>query len=267
MIAKAHKLAVAAAAATTLANVAHGQTSPAIPGNQSVRNVVLVHGAFVDGSGWRGVYDDLTLRGYRVSIVQNPLTSLAHDVAATVRVLDRQSGPAILVGHSWGGTVITEAGVHQKVAGLVYLAALAPDAGETTARQYEGYPAATEFVIDTSADGYGIVQPGRFQSGFAADLSGADAAFLRDSQLPINMSAFGTTLTNAAWRSRPSWAVIPTADRAFGAGMLLGMARRIGATIVEIPGSHAAFITQSAAIADVIDGAARRLSETANRSN
>lgn len=260
-------LAVVAAAAATLGNVAHGQTSPTIPGDQSVRNVVLVHGAFVDGSGWRGVYDDLTSRGYRVSIVQNPLTSLADDVAATVRVLDRQNGPAILVGHSWGGTVITEAGVHRNVAGLVYLAALAPDAGETTAQQYEGYPAATEFVIDTSADGYGIVQPGRFQSGFAADLGGADAAFLRDSQLPINMSAFGTALTNAAWRSRPSWAVIPTADRAFGAGMLLGMARRIGATIVEVPGSHAAFITQSAAIAEVIDRAAHSLSQTANRSN
>ena len=225
MIDQARRLIVAAAAAGALAGGAHAQTFPVVPDAQSVRNVVLVHGAFVDGSGWRGVYDDLTARGYRVSIVQNPLTSLEDDVAATVRVLASQSGPAILVGHSWGGTVITEAGVHPNVAGLVYVSALAPDAGETTAGQYEGYPAASEFVIDASADGYGFVRPDRFQSGFAADVNDADAAFLRDSQLPIRLSAFDTTLTNAAWRSKPSWAIIPSEDRAFGEGMLLGMAR------------------------------------------
>ena len=255
----------AAAAAGMLATGAQAQTAQAVPGNQSVRNVVLVHGAFVDGSGWRGVYDNLTARGYRVSIVQNPLTSLEDDVAATTRVLESQSGPTILVGHSWGGTVITEAGVHANVAGLVYLSALAPDAGETTARQYEGYPAATEFDIDTSSDGFGFVRPDRFQSGFAADLNDADAAFLRDSQLPIRMSAFQTILKDAAWRSKPSWAIIAREDRAFGEGMLHGMARRIGATIVEITGSHAAFITQPAAVADVIDRAARHLSQPAAR--
>lgn len=257
----------AAAAAASLMSCAHAAPVQKIPDVQAVRNVVLVHGAFVDGSGWRGVYDDLASRGYNVTIVQNPLTSLEDDVAATTRVLAAQSGPAILVGHSWGGTVITEAGVHPNVAGLVYVSAIAPDAGETTARQYEGYPAASEFVIDVGSDGYGFVRRDRFQSGFAADLNDADAAFLRDSQLPIRMSAFATKLTSAAWRTKPSWAIIPNEDRAFGAGMLLGMARRIGATIIEIPGSHAAFITQPAAIVEVIDRAARRVSQPAAQHN
>lgn len=254
------------AAAIALAGCAQPAPTPTqIPEDQAVRNVVLVHGAFVDGSGWRGIYDELTARGYRVSIVQNPLTSLGDDVAATTRVLAAQDGPTILVGHSWGGTVITEAGVHPNVAALVYLSALAPDAGETTAQQYAPYPAASEFIIDVGADGFGFVRPTAFRSGFAADVSDADAAFLRDSQLPIAMSVFETPLTQAAWRSKPSWAIIAGEDRAFGEGMLLGMANRIGATIVEIPGSHAAFITQPAAIADVIDGAARSVSEATSR--
>ena len=257
----------AAVATGVLASSAHSQPAQTLPPDQSVRSVVLVHGAFVDGSGWRGVYDDLTARGYRVSIVQNPLTSLEDDVAATLRVLSNQSGPSILVGHSWGGTVITEAGVHPNVAGLVYLSALSPDAGETTAQQYEGYPAASEFVIDAGADGFGFVRPDRFKSGFAADLNDADAAFLRDSQLPIRMAAFESRLKHAAWRSKPSWAIIPRKDLAFGEGMLPGMARRIGATVIEIPGSHAAFITQPAAIADVIHRAASEVSQSAKKGN
>ena len=256
------KLMIAAAALTTGAKA---ERSPTIPSNQPVRNVVLVHGAFVDGSGWRGVYNDLTTRGYKVSVVQNPLTSLEDDVAATRRVLDGLGSPAILVGHSWGGTVITEAGVHDKVAGLVYVSALAPDAGETTAQQYKGYPAASEFVIDVSSDGFGIVRPSRFQSGFAADVRDADAAFMASSQLPIRMSVFETKLTKAAWRTRPSWAVIAKEDRAFGAGMLHGMATRIGAQIVDVPGSHALFMTQPKAISDVIDKAARKVSQSAGR--
>ncbi len=224
---------------------------------QTVGNVVLVHGAFADGAGWRGVYDDLTKRGYRVSIVQNPLTSLADDVAATKRVLDRLDGPAILVGHSWGGTVITEAGVHPKVAGLVYVSALAPDAGETTAQQYEGFAATPDFVIDTHSDGFGFLRPEKFKAGFAADASDADAAFLRDSQVPINMSVFATKLQHAAWRSRPSWAVIATDDRAFDIAMLRHMAKRIGAKTTEVAASHAVFMTQAKVVADVIDSAAK----------
>ena len=223
-----------------------------------ITNVVLVHGAFADGSGWRRVYDLLTARGYRVSIVQNPLTSLEADVAATNRVLDLQDGPTILVGHSWGGTVITEAGVHPKVAGLVYVSALAPDAGETTSQQYEGFAPTPEFVIDVGDDGYGYLNRDAFHAGFAADVSDADAAFLADSQVPIDMSVFGTPVTVAAWRDKPSWAVIATEDKAFDQAMLQHMATRIGADITNVPGSHAAFITQAEVVAEVIVTAAER---------
>lgn len=223
---------------------------------QEIKNVVLVHGAFADGSGWRGVYDNLTARGYRVTIVQNPLTSLEDDVEATTRVLDRQSGPTILVGHSWGGTVITEAGVHPKVAGLVYVSALAPDAGETTSQQYEGFAPTPDFVIDVDG-GYGFLNHDKFQAGFAADASDADAGFLRDSQVPINMAVFATPVKNAAWRYRPSWAVIATEDKAFDQAMLQHMANRIGAKITNVSASHALYLTQSGVVSDVIASAAQ----------
>ncbi|RZS66470.1 pimeloyl-ACP methyl ester carboxylesterase [Agromyces ramosus] len=219
---------------------------------EEIKNVVLVHGAFADGSGWRRVYDLLTARGYRVSIVQNPLTSFADDVAATNRVLDAQDGPAILVGHSWGGTVITEAGVHPKVAGLVYVSALIPDVGETSGQQYEGFAATPEFVIDVTDNGFGYLNRDAFHSGFAADVSEADAMFLADSQVPVNMAVFGEAVTEAAWRDKPSWAVIATEDKAFDQAMLQHMASRIGAHITNVPGSHALFITQAEAVADVI---------------
>ena len=231
----------------------------------AVKNVVLVHGAFADGSGWRGVYDGLTRRGYQVTVVQNPLTSLADDVAATRRALDRQDGPAVLVGHSWGGTVITEAGVHPNVAALVYVSALAPDAGETTAQQYVGFAATPEFVIETHASGFGYLSPARFKAGFAHDVNDADAAFLRDTQVPINMSAFESRLTNAAWRSRPSWAVIGTEDKAFDQAMLLHIAKRIGARITTVRASHALFITQATVVADTIEQAAQEAARVAVR--
>lgn len=248
-------LLAAAAAMSAGPALARGTTESA--SKTAVRNVVLVHGAFADGSGWRGVYNDLTGRGYRVTVVQNPLTSLADDVAATRRVLDRQDGPAILVGHSWGGTVITEAGEHHRVAGLVYVAALSPDAGETTAQQYDGYTTPPEFVIETAPDGFGFIKPDSFKAGFAGDASDADAAFLRDSQVPIRMSAFGEKLTTAAWRSRPSWAVIATDDKAFDQRMLDAMAKRIGARVTKVKASHAVFLTQHKIVADVIEAAAR----------
>jgi pimeloyl-ACP methyl ester carboxylesterase len=230
---------------------------------QEIKNVVLVHGAFADGSGWRGVYDNLTARGYQVSIVQNPLTSLADDVAATTRVLDRQDGPAILVGHSWGGTVITEAGVHPNVAGLVYVSALAPDAGETTAQQYEGFAPTPDFVIDVGEDGFGFISPAKFKAGFAADTSDADAAFLRDSQVPISMAAFATPVTNAAWRDKPAWAVIATEDRAFDQAMLQHMAKRAGAEVTNVSASHALFATQPGVVSDVIAAAAQQAAGSA----
>ena len=224
------------------------------------RNVVLVHGAYADGSSWSDVIPLLQRAGLTVTAVQNPLTSLADDVAATTRILDRQNSPAILVGHSWGGTVITEAGAHPKVAGLVYVSALSPDAGETTGQQYDGYVTPPEFVIETTADGYGFVKPDAFKAGFANDASDAEAAFLRDSQVPINMSSFATKLGNAAWRTKPSWAVIATEDKAFDQRMLKAMATRIGATVTEVAASHAVFMTQPKVVADVIDKAARQLS-------
>jgi pimeloyl-ACP methyl ester carboxylesterase len=192
-----------------------------------------------------------------VTIVQIPLTSLEDDVAATTRVLDQQDGPTILVGHSWGGTVITEAGTHDNVAGLVYVAALAPDAGQTTAQQYEGFAPTPDFVIDVGEDGFGFLNREHFKAGFAADASDSEAAFMRDAQVPINMSVFETAVTKAAWRSKPSWAVIATDDKAFDRAMLQHMAQRAGATITTVPGSHAVYATQAEVVSEVILSAAQ----------
>lgn len=222
----------------------------------AITNVVLVHGAFADGSGWRGVYDRLTGRGYRVTIVQNPLTSFEDDVAATRRVLDRQDGPVVLVGHSWGGTVITEAGSHENVAALVYVAALIPDTGETSGQQYEGFAPTPDFVIDIGNDGFGFLDADMFKIGFADDASETDAAFLRDSQVPVNMAVFAGAVSDAAWRTRPSWAVIATEDKAFDPAMLHYMARRAAANVTTTEGSHAVYLTQPGVVADVIIDAA-----------
>lgn len=238
-------------------------SSPSSDATAAATNVVLVHGAFADGSGWRGVYDRLTARGFHVTIVQNPLTSFADDVAATRRVLDQQDGPTVLVAHSWGGTVITEAGVHPRVSSLVYVSALLPDAGETTSQQYEGFADTPDFVINVGDDGFGFLDHDRFQEGFAHDATEADAAFLRDSQVPINMAVFGDVVTQAAWRSLPTSAVIATEDHAFDVEMLRHMATRAGADITEVAASHAVFMTQPDAVADAIERAARAVAPTA----
>lgn len=230
----------------------------------TITNIVLVHGAFADGAGWRGVYDNLTGRGFHVTVVQNPLTSLEDDVAATNRVLDLQDGPTILVGHSWGGTVITEAGNHKNVAGLVYVAALAPDSGQTTAEQYEGFAPTPHFVINVGEDGFGYLADDTFKIGFADDTSDADAAFLRDSQVPINMAVFGAAVTEAAWRTKPSWAVIGTEDNAFDPAMVLHMAERAGAEITTVAASHALYYTQPGVVSDVIATAAANALVSAN---
>lgn len=224
-----------------------------VPG---VRNIVLVHGAFADGSGWRGVYDDLTARGYRVTIVQNPLTSLADDVAATDRVLDLQDGPAILVGHSWGGAVITEAGDHPNVAGLVYVAAFAPDAGQSVMDQYAVVPPGPNFQPAPTADGFAFLNGATFKAGFAADLADADAAFLRDSQVPIAGSALYAPVSRAAWRTEPTWYVVATEDGAIAPDLQRHMAARAGARTTEVQGSHVVFISRPRAVADVIVAAA-----------
>ncbi|WPZ35021.1 alpha/beta hydrolase [Thalassobaculum sp. OXR-137] len=256
---------IAVAAAAAVAGSSPADAASRIADDQAVRTVVLVHGAFADGSGWRGVYDELTARGYRVAIVQNPLTSFEDDVNATRRILARQEGPSILVGHSYGGSVITEAGTDPNVAGLVYVSALAPDVGESTGDQFAEIPAPKEFVIETGADGFGFVNRELFQAGFAGDTSDPDAAFLRDSQVPINMAIFGTRLTQAAWRSKPSWAVVATQDHAIDPRLLRQQADRIGAEVVEVEASHVPFLTQPLAVADVIDRAARTVSQAATR--
>lgn len=228
------------------------QTAP--PG---VRNIVLVHGAFADGTGWRGVYDQLTSRGYTVSVVQNPLTSLEDDVAATNRVLARQNGPAILVGHSYGGAVITEAGDNPAVAGLVYVAAFAPEVGQSVLDQYADIPPPPNFKPKEQKDGFAFLEGTSFRAGFAGDVSKADAAFLRDSQVPVALAALKAKMTTAAWKTKSSWFVVATEDGAIAPALLRKTAKRINAKTTEVKGSHVVFLTQPRAVADVIDAAAR----------
>ena len=211
--------------------------------DQQIKNVVLVHGAFADGSGWRGVYENLTARGYQGHHRPEPAHLAGRRRRGDARV--RPSGTVpLLVGHSWGGTVITDAGQHDKVASLVYVAAFAPDAGKSTAQQYEGFAETPDFVIDVVEDGFGFLNPEKFKAGFAHDASDADAAFLRDAQVPINMSVFATPVKNAAWHDKPTWAVIATEDKWFDQAMLQHMAKRAGAQITNVSASHALYVTR-----------------------
>jgi pimeloyl-ACP methyl ester carboxylesterase len=227
---------------------------------ENVNNIVIVHGAFADGSGWRGVYDELTKRGYSVRIVQNPLTSFEDDVAATKRVLNLQKGPVILVGHSYGGSVITQVGIDEKVAGLVYVAAFAPEIGESTLDQYTQIPPPPNFVPEEQSDGFAFLNSLKFTAGFAGDANPQDSAFLRDSQVPVSMSALKTKLTAAAWRIKPSWYVVATEDGAIAPETLRNTAHRIGAATTEVKGSHVIYLTQPKKVAAVIDAAAKAAS-------
>ena len=224
-----------------------------------VRNVVLVHGGFVDGSGWRGVYDLLTADGFSVSVVQNPTLSLESDVDTTHQVLDRQDGPAILVGHSYGGAVITEAGRHENVAGLVYIAAFAPDAGESVNTLIaDPPPGAPVPPILPPVDGFLFLDRDQFAHSFAADLPADDAAFMADSQVPWGVDALGGTVTEPAWRSRPSWYLVATDDRMIPPPAQRAMSGRAGSTVVEAAGSHSIYVSQPRATADLIKQAAGR---------
>jgi pimeloyl-ACP methyl ester carboxylesterase len=220
-----------------------------------VRNVVLVHGAFADGSGWKPVADILRKDGYTVSIVQEPETSLADDVTATNRILDRQSGPAVLVGHSYGGAIITEAGANAHVASLVYVAAFAPDEGEKLGALTGTIPPAATSIAPT-ADGYLLVDPAKFPADFAADVPAADAQFMAISQVPINGAIFGTAITAPAWKTKPSYGIVATQDRMINPDLERSMYKRAGAKVTEIKGSHAVFFSQPRAVADVIEQAA-----------
>ncbi|MFG1663877.1 alpha/beta fold hydrolase [Streptomyces sp. Y7] len=225
--------------------------------NEQPRNIVLVHGGFVDGSGWQGVYDELTGDGYRVSIVQNPTQSLEGDVTATHRVLDALDGPAVLVGHSYGGVVITEAGNHAKVTSLVYVAAFAPDKGESVSTLIaDPPPGAPVPPILPPQDGYLFLDRNKFAASFAADLPANLAAFMADSQVPWGVDALNGAVSQSAWRTKPAWYLVAADDRMIPPPAQRAMAERIGARTVEAPGSHSIYVSQSAAVADVIRQAA-----------
>lgn len=224
-----------------------------------IKNVVLVHGAFADGSGWKGLYQILTKKGYNVTIVQNPLSSLEDDVKATNVVLDKQDGPTILVGHSWGGTVITEAGNHPKVAALVYVAAFQPDNGETTVQWLMTAPPAPENGV-LNPDDKGIVyyDKAKFHAGFAADISKEDAEFMYASQGAFYAKGFGTPVTKAAWRDKPAYGIVATEDKSIAPEIERAMYKRSKTKITEIKGSHVVFISQPEAVAKVIVAASKK---------
>jgi pimeloyl-ACP methyl ester carboxylesterase len=224
-----------------------------------VRNVVLVHGGFVDGSGWRGVYDTLTADGYNVSVVQNQTLSLESDVETTHQVLDQQDGPAILVGHSYGGAVITEAGRHERVAGLVYIAAFAPDAGESVDTLVGGFPTDGPLPpILPPVDGFLFLDREKFAQSFAADLPADEAAFMADSQVPWGVEALTGAITEPAWRVKPSWYLVASDDRMIPPPAQRTMSERAGATVVEEAGSHSIYVSQPRATAELIKRAAQR---------
>jgi pimeloyl-ACP methyl ester carboxylesterase len=224
------------------------------------RNVVLVHGGFVDGSGWQGVYDLLTSDGFNVSIVQNQTLSLESDVETTTSVLDLQDGPTILVGHSYGGAVITEAGTHDSVAGLVYITAFAPDQGESVSTLIaDPPPGAPVPPILPPQDGFLFLDREKFADSFAADVPAREAAFMADSQVPWGVEALNGVVSDPAWRSKPSWYLVATDDRMIPPPAQRQMAERAGATTTEAPGSHAIYVSQPSAVASMITQAARSL--------
>jgi pimeloyl-ACP methyl ester carboxylesterase len=226
----------------------------------AVGAVVLVHGGFVDGSGWQEVYRLLKKDGYSVSIVQNPTLSLEGDVAAAKRVIDAQGGPVILVGHSYGGAVITEAGNDPNVAALVYIAAFAPDTGESVNTLIaDPPPSAPVPPILPPQDGFLFLDRHKFHASFAADVPAEQAAFMADSQVPWGVDALSGTISEPAWRSKPSWYLVATDDRMIPPPAQRSMAERAGSTVVEVAGSHSIFLSQPAAVAGLIEQATSAL--------
>ncbi len=226
--------------------------------NAASAAVVLVHGGFVDGSGWEDVYKILKQDGYNVSIVQNPTLSLADDVAATKRILAAQSGPVILVGHSYGGVVITEAGNDPKVTGLVYIAAFAPDKGESVATLIKDpQPGAPVPPILPPQDGYLFLDKAKFAASFAADVAKDKAEFMANSQVPWGVEALAGTITNPAWKTKPSWYLIATEDKMIPPAAQQAMSKRAGSTVVEVKGSHSIYVSKPQAVAALIENAAK----------
>lgn len=256
------KKAIAALAVASLATGAIPATS-ATPGKHPT--IVLVHGAFVDGSGWAGVYNILRKDGYEVVVVQNPTTSLEDDVAATKRAIATTSGDVVLVGHSYGGVVITEAGTDPRVSALVYVAAFAPDQGESVSTIVAAAPSGGPALpIVPSADGMLTLDRSLFASVFAGDLAPETAQFMADSQQPWGARALEGKITVPAWRTKPSWFLIPRDDHVIPPAGQRGMAQRAGATIREIPGSHAVYVSNPGAVAALIEEAAGKAAKTGN---
>jgi pimeloyl-ACP methyl ester carboxylesterase len=220
-------------------------------------NILLVHGGFVDGSGWEPVYQQLRREGYNVSIVQNPTLSLEGDVAATKLVIGMQDHPVVLVGHSYGGAVITEAGNDPKVSGLVYICAFAPDAGESVQTLIKDPPPGAPVPpILPPRDGFLFLDREKFAASFAGDVDADKAAFMADSQVPWGLNALGGTISKAAWRTKPSWYLVTTADRMIPPAAQRMMAKRAGATVSEVSGSHSIFLSKPDAVVSLIKTAA-----------
>lgn len=235
--------------------------------SENVRNVVLVHGGFVDGSGWESVYKALKKDGYAVTIAQIATTSLTDDVATTKRAIALQNGPVILVGHSYGGAVITEAGTDPKVAGLVYIAAFAPDKGESVSTLIKSgsVPGAPVPPIMPPVDGYLLLDKAKFAAAFAGDVKPETAAFMADSQVPWGVIALDGTISEPAWRTKPSWYLLTMDDQMIPAAAQRLMSQRAGATVVEVKSSHAVYVSQPQAVASLIEKAAKGVPAMATR--
>ena len=230
-----------------------------------VKNVVLVHGAFADGSGWKALYNVLTKKGYNVTVVQNPLTSLEDDVNATKVSLDKQDGPVILVGHSWGGAVITEAGNHPKVVALVYVAAFQPDKGESALQWLQTAPPAPENgVLPPDEKGIVYYDKAKYHAGFCADISKEEADFMYASQGAFYAKGFVTPITHAAWKDKPAYGLVATEDKSIAPEIERNMYKRSNTKITEIKGSHVIFMSQPEAVAKVIIEAAETATKAAN---
>jgi pimeloyl-ACP methyl ester carboxylesterase len=235
----------------------NNQTVAVTTAKTQVKNIVLVHGALADASGWRAVYDILKQQGYHVSLASQPLTSRAADVAAVRRLLDLQTGPVILVGHSYGGALITESGNDPKVKALVYVAALQPDAGESPFELLQSKPAASQ-AVQFTADGYAYIDPSHYQEDFAADLPKADTDFMADSQMLVAVECLQTPVSIAAWREKPSYAIVATEDRSLSPDLQRFMYQRSKSEVTELKGSHAIYISQPEAVAAVIVAASHQ---------
>jgi pimeloyl-ACP methyl ester carboxylesterase len=245
-------------------------TSPGLEaratGIGAVKNIVLVHGANTDGSAWRGVYNILKKDGYHVSVVQQPLTGLSDDVAATQRVIDQQDGPVILVGHSYGGTIITVAGTDPKVRALVYVAALQPDVGESTSQLAASMPGQVPISdLKPTKDGFIFIDPKKFAADVGTDLPRAQAEYMANSQMPVAAAAFDAPVTVAAWHDKPSYGIVATADRALNPTLARWMYKRSGAKITEIKANHLAYVSQPGAVAGVIETAARSVGDNTTK--